>query len=297
MFIKLQRNMFIKLQKIFILLSIIFCSATIYADSDAKEADVFARNLIDKTFSILNDATMSGDAKNAASRTLLAETLDCEWMGNFVLGQYRRTITPEQKEKFLAVYKEFVLSYFSRNFASMAGSNFVVKATNQTGEGEYSVDCEAQKAGSAEKTSMQIMIRYKDNKFLAFDVVIEGISFISSQRAEYNSTISDKGIDFMTDHLKSLDKVSQFEQKNKVEIYTADYCPYCKTAKEFLKQHNIRFDEIDITNQQDVRKKISELSAIKTVPQIFVNGKFISDCSGLFEIKKRGQLEQIFFGS
>jgi ABC-type transporter MlaC component/glutaredoxin len=286
-----------KLQKILILFSIICYSSLAYADLGSKDADMFARNLLDKTFAILNDSQMSDENKNSASRDLLAETLDYEWMGNFVLGQHKRTITPEQKDKFLAAYKEFVLSYFSKNFASMRGSNFIVKGSKETGEGEYSVDCESTKPNSSEKTSMQIMLKAKDGKFLAFDALLEGISFVGSQRSEYNSIILDKGIDFMTDHLKSLDKVSQFEQKNKVEIYTADYCPYCKTAKEFLTQHNIRFDEIDITNNQNARKKISEVSAIKTVPQIFVNGKFISDCSGLFEIKKQGKLELVFFGS
>ena len=285
------------LKQLCVLLCVLLVSGSIFANTTNKEVDDFARSLVDKTFAILNENTLSDQDKNTASRSLLMETLDYEWMGNFVLGQYRRTITPEQKEKFLEVYKDFVLSYFSRNFAGLKGSNFTIKNSKEVGENEYVVDCEAAKIGSTEKTQMQIMVRKKDGKFFTFDVTMDGVSFVSSQRSEYNATISDKGIDFMIEHLKSTDKVSQFEQKNKVEVYTANYCPYCRTAKEFLTQHNIRFDEIDITNNSEARQKIAQASSIKTVPQIFVNGKFVSDCSGLFELKKEGKIEQVFFGS
>ena len=291
-------NMIKYLKQVTISICLLFCAnSPILASSINQGVDDFAHNLIDRTFAILNDNNMLDADKNSASKALLEETLDYEWMGNFVLGSHKRTVSPEQKGKFLEAYRDFVLSYFTKNFANLKGASFVLKASKEIGEGEYSVDCECTKPGSGEKIDIQIMVRSKEGKFLVFDLTMAGVSFISSQRSEYNATISDKGIDFMTDYLKSMDKVSQFEQKNNVEVYTADYCPYCKTAKEFLKQHNIRFNEIDVTNNPQARQKIAEESSIKTVPQIFVNGKFVSDCSGLFEIKKEGKIAQVFFGS
>lgn len=64
--------------------------------------------------------------------------------------------------------------------------------------------------------------------------------------------------------------------EKKIEIYTVNYCPYCKKAVEFLKEHNIEFKQIDITeNEDEMRQKLGEYYNIEgkvTVPQIIVNG-------------------------
>ena len=287
------------MQKKFIILffTLLFNSAT-FASSTVEEVNSFIKNMMHQTFSILNNSQMSDQEKNQESKKLLDQTLDCKWMGNFVLGQHKRLISPEEKIEFLSAYKNFVLSYLSKNFASMKGASFEVKNTKQTGDSEYLVTCESMKPGDQEKNEMQIMMRQNaDGKLVVIDMIVANVSFVASQRSEYGGIISEKGVNFMIEHLKSTDKVSSFEQKNKVEIYTADYCPYCKTAKEFLTQHNIRFEEIDITHNQEARQHIAKMSIIKTVPQIFVNGQFVSDCSGLTKIKAEGRLQEVFFGS
>ena len=62
----------------------------------------------------------------------------------------------------------------------------------------------------------------------------------------------------------------------KIEIYTVNYCPYCKKALEFLRENNVEFKQIDITeNEEEMRHKLGEyynISGKVTVPQIIVNG-------------------------
>ena len=65
----------------------------------------------------------------------------------------------------------------------------------------------------------------------------------------------------------------------KIEIYTVNYCPYCHKALDFLKENNVNFKQIDITeNEEEMRKKLGEYYHIEqpvTVPQIIVDGKRI----------------------
>lgn len=64
--------------------------------------------------------------------------------------------------------------------------------------------------------------------------------------------------------------------QKKIEIFTVNYCPYCKKALAFLKENDIEFKQIDITdNEDEMRKKIGEFYNINgdvTVPQIIVDG-------------------------
>ena len=76
-------------------------------------------------------------------------------------------------------------------------------------------------------------------------------------------------------------------------IYTADYCPYCKAAKEFLKAKGVAYQEIDITHDQEKRRDIASRSGQKTVPQIFINGKSIGGYSDLKALDEKGELNKI----
>mgnify|MGYP003312982899 CR=1 FL=1 len=64
-----------------------------------------------------------------------------------------------------------------------------------------------------------------------------------------------------------------------VTIYTVDYCPYCKKAEMLLKDKNIKYNKIDITNNEtEERQKLGERYGIEgrvTVPQIIIGGKRI----------------------
>lgn len=60
-----------------------------------------------------------------------------------------------------------------------------------------------------------------------------------------------------------------------VDIYTSKTCGYCVAAKQLLKSKGIDYREIDLTHDQDLRVKISNLTGHRTVPQIFIDKNFI----------------------
>lgn len=81
---------------------------------------------------------------------------------------------------------------------------------------------------------------------------------------------------------------------SKIEIYTTDYCPYCKKAKALLNQLGLNFQEIDITdNEDEAMDNLIAKTGRSTVPQIFINDKFIGGCDDLFELQKTGKLQEI----
>lgn len=67
----------------------------------------------------------------------------------------------------------------------------------------------------------------------------------------------------------------------KVEVYTTQYCPYCRLAKELLKSKGIAFQEIDVSEDDAMRDKLVQMSGQETVPQIFFDGKSIGGYTDL----------------
>lgn len=62
---------------------------------------------------------------------------------------------------------------------------------------------------------------------------------------------------------------------SKVKIYTTPTCPWCKAAKEFMKENKISFQEIDVSKNQKAAREMIEKSGQMGVPVLDVNGKII----------------------
>ncbi len=60
-----------------------------------------------------------------------------------------------------------------------------------------------------------------------------------------------------------------------VKIYTTPTCPWCKKAKEFLKQKKIKFTELDVSSNEKARDEMVKKSKQMGVPVIDIDGKII----------------------
>ena len=54
-------------------------------------------------------------------------------------------------------------------------------------------------------------------------------------------------------------------------IYTQNLCGYCTAAKKLMQEHNYKYKEINISENESARRFLKG-NGLKTVPQIFYNG-------------------------
>ncbi len=60
-----------------------------------------------------------------------------------------------------------------------------------------------------------------------------------------------------------------------VKVYSTPICPYCQMTKEFLKNNNVKFEDIDVSKDQKAAQEMIEKSGQMGVPVIDVDGKII----------------------
>ena len=60
-----------------------------------------------------------------------------------------------------------------------------------------------------------------------------------------------------------------------VKVFSTKICPYCVTLKEFLKQHDVEYEEIDVGEDEDGRKEMIEKSGQMGVPVLEINGQIV----------------------
>lgn len=61
----------------------------------------------------------------------------------------------------------------------------------------------------------------------------------------------------------------------KVIVYGTDACPFCVKAKDFLKQKNVEFEDVDVSKDQQKAQEMVQKSGQQGVPVLDINGKII----------------------
>ena len=61
----------------------------------------------------------------------------------------------------------------------------------------------------------------------------------------------------------------------KVKVYSTPTCPYCEMAKEFLKENNVEFEDINVATDEKAAREMIEKSGQMGVPVIEINGTII----------------------
>ena len=61
----------------------------------------------------------------------------------------------------------------------------------------------------------------------------------------------------------------------KVKVYSTPTCPWCTKAKEFLTKNKVKFENINVAEDEKARNDIIEKSGQMGVPVIDIDGEII----------------------
>jgi len=62
---------------------------------------------------------------------------------------------------------------------------------------------------------------------------------------------------------------------SKVTVYSTPTCPWCHKVKDFLKEHKVNFQEINVAEDDKGRETMVEKTGQMGVPVIDIGGKII----------------------
>ena len=82
-----------------------------------------------------------------------------------------------------------------------------------------------------------------------------------------------------------------------VTIYTRAMCPYCWSALALLKKKQVKFTEIKIGGNEDLRQEMLQRSGgVTSVPQIFIEDMHIGGCDDMMALERAGKLDGLLAG-
>lgn len=168
----------------------------------ADEARQFVDSVAGQVLNIINGPSGSGGQKQTQLRDVFAQHADTDWMARFVLAQGWSKATPEQQQRYLSAYREYMLARYTTNFAEYSGSQYKITDVKDEGSGQYIVTMDIQRPGK-QPTYAGYRLRSDGGTFKITDIIIENVSQITTQRSEFSAVLMQGGIDKVIQALES----------------------------------------------------------------------------------------------
>jgi phospholipid transport system substrate-binding protein len=126
---------------------------------------------------------------------VLLPNFDTDYSARLVLGQTWRTATEDQRKRFVNAFYHSLLRNYGAALVDFTADRFtVLPYKGDPGDTNATVRTEV-KRGTGEKVPVNFSLRKTPDGWKAWDVVIEGISYVKSFRTDFASEIQQKGLD------------------------------------------------------------------------------------------------------
>ncbi|MGA2341960.1 MAG: ABC transporter substrate-binding protein [Steroidobacteraceae bacterium] len=144
-----------------------------------------------------NRATYAKDpAKlDALVANVLLPNFDTDYAARLVLGQTWRSASEEQRKRFVDAFYHSLLHNYGNALINFTAGNFsILPYKGDPGATSATVRTLVKKS-SGEKVPVDFSLRKTDSGWKAWDVVIEGISYVKSFKTDFAAEIQQKGLD------------------------------------------------------------------------------------------------------
>ena len=131
---------------------------------------------------------------------------DTEFAARLVLGQYWRTATPEQRKRFVDAFYHSLLTNYGSAIVDFTPDRLKIFPSKPEADATRATVRTEVKRSNGDRVSVNYYMRKSPEGWKAWDVVIDGISYVNSYREDFGPQIANQGIDSVIKRLESGEK-------------------------------------------------------------------------------------------
>jgi phospholipid transport system substrate-binding protein len=129
-----------------------------------------------------------GTQKQQQVARLLAETVDMDGVGRFVVGRYWRTASQQEQREFLKLFHDLLVETISVRFGELKGLKFQVTGPTRRDEESQGVGTVIERPGQP-PAAVEWRIAGQGSDLRVIDLIAEGTSLRLTQRGEYTAVL------------------------------------------------------------------------------------------------------------
>jgi len=134
---------------------------------------------------------------------LLLPHFDTAYSAQLVLGQHWRTATPDQRKRFVDAFYKSLLKNYGSSIAEFSSEKLKVLPSKTGSDPTHATVRTQVKKDDGSFIPVNYSLHKTDAGWKAWDVNVEGISYVKSFRDDFGSQIDQQGLDAVITRLES----------------------------------------------------------------------------------------------
>jgi phospholipid transport system substrate-binding protein len=128
---------------------------------------------------------------------------DTEYAARLVLGQHWRDATPDQRKRFIDAFYHSMVANYGKSLVNFTGDRLKVFPTKLGADADRTTVRTEVKRDNGSIVPVNYSMHKGPDGWKAWDVVIDGISYVKSFREDFGSEIDQKGLDEVISRMQS----------------------------------------------------------------------------------------------
>lgn len=161
--------------------------------ADVEAAIAFAKDLTAKATAALTSEKPKAD-QLAEFQKVLGEGLALDVIGKFMIGETRKTMTPDQLARYDAAFPPYLTKLYADQFAQIVGRPLEVTDAKALGRDVIVRTRFNRKDGAPINVDWRVRA-LKSGERKAVDIIVSGVSIMLVKREEFSAFVAQSGVD------------------------------------------------------------------------------------------------------
>ena len=168
------------------------------------QATSLVRGVADQVITLIK-APGTPASKAPQLRAIMDRNVAMRDVAGFVLGRYARQTSPDQRDRYVEAYKDYVARTYAARFSEYGGQTIDVTGAQDYGSKGVYVSSTTTYNGQVVNIGWQVR-EDRNGQPQINDIVVDGLSMIESQRSDFARLIQQQGgdIDAFIQRLQTL---------------------------------------------------------------------------------------------
>ncbi|HWR57916.1 MAG TPA: ABC transporter substrate-binding protein [Thermodesulfovibrionales bacterium] len=194
-----------RISVLFCLLFFCFSLLSLSSLAMAGEATNVVKQTVDRVLEVLKDKELKKPEntvqRRAKIRKLVTERFDFAEMAKRSLAQNWKKRTPEEQKEFVPLFTDLIENAYINKVEKYADAKIIY--SDEKIEDTYAVVKTSVETSKGIETPIEYRLMKEGNLWMAYDVVIEGVSLVNNYRNQFNSIIRSGSYEDLVKRLKN----------------------------------------------------------------------------------------------
>ena len=193
-----------------LILALFISTINSFAFASFEAEEKFVSNFADNAIRILSNESLNASQKNMQFTELVMSSIDLNLISKFVLSKYWKLATDDQRDAYLAAFKQYFVSSYANKLDQYSGEKVVIVSSNAAKKFVIVKSNIVRDGTDTLKIELDWRLLTRNGQTKIIDLSIEGISLIIAQREEFQSFLSNNegNVDALIEKINSINTKS-----------------------------------------------------------------------------------------